>query len=709
MSLSAGTRLGPYEILSPLGAGGMGEVYRAKDTRLERMVAVKVLPSHLSSSAETRQRFEREAKTISQLSHPHICALYDVGQEGETEYLVMEYLEGETLTDRLAKGPLPTEPLLKYGIEIADALDKAHRQGIVHRDLKPGNVMLTKSGVKLLDFGLAKAMSVPTPLSGLTALPTVAGGQNLTQAGTVLGTFQYMAPEQLEGKDADARSDIFAFGAVLYEMAAGKKAFTGGSQASLIAAILDHEPPALSQIQPMAPPALDRVVKKCLAKDPEDRWQNAADLGSELKWIAEAGSQAGTPVKVTARRKGRERLAWIGFAVATLIAVALGYGYLRRSPAPAHTIRSAIPIPPRSSIGMLAVSPDGGRLVFSAYDTEGKSALWVRPLDGTAAQPLPGTENATFPFWSPDSRSVGFFADKKLKRIEAAGGSVLAICDAPDGTGGSWNGDGIILIGQSGGPVLQVPASGGKPAPATRLDGALHETTHRYPFFLPDRRHFLYLAMNLSGGPEDEANQICVGSLGSNEVKRLFRGKANPAYASGYLLVPRDQDLVAQLFDLASLRTNGDPGTVTRQVAIFEAFIGFGQFSVSANGLLVYADGAPIPTRLQWLDRSGRQVAVVGEPALYDNPRISPDGRKAAVNIYEPNIGKLEIWIVDLARGAKTRFTSGPSGNWLGAWSPDSTRIAFASDRSHQADIYEKSVNGSVDEHPKSKIDRMFG
>src|SRR5215468_1381999 len=336
MPLSTGARLGPYEILSPLGAGGMGEVYRARDTRLERTVAVKVLPSHLSASAEVRQRFEREAKTISQPSHPHICALYDVGYHDGIEYLVMEFLEGETLAERLLKGSLPAEQTLRYGIEIADALDKAHRQGIVHRDLKPGNVMLTKSGVKLLDFGLAKAVAPAGPVSPLTSLPTMAGGANLTQEGTILGTFQYMAPEQLEGKEADARTDIFAFGSVLYEMATGKKAFSGASQASLIAAILEREPPPISTVQPMTPPALDRVMKTCLAKDPEDRWQSAHDIANELKWVAEGSQAGGVAAPAVARRRSRERLAW-GIAAALAAALVASAAMNLRRPAVART------------------------------------------------------------------------------------------------------------------------------------------------------------------------------------------------------------------------------------------------------------------------------------------------------------------------------------------------------------------------------------
>ncbi|MGH9317207.1 MAG: protein kinase domain-containing protein, partial [Thermoanaerobaculia bacterium] len=406
----------------------MGEVWKARDTRLERTVAIKVLPSHLSSNEEVRQRFEREAKTISSLSHPHICGLYDVGREGETDYLVMEYLEGETLVDRLARGRLPNEQLLRFATEIADALDAAHRQGIIHRDLKPGNIMVTRAGVKLLDFGLAKLRALEgDPVStGLSRLATQASpGAPLTERGTVLGTFQYMAPEQLEGKEADVRSDIFAFGAVLYEMSTGRKAFEGKSQASLIAAILEHDPPAISAVQPLVPPALDRVVRTCLAKDPEDRWQTAHDLKAELRWIAEVGSQAGVPAPIVARRKNRERMAWIGLGVATLAAALFAAGYFRRAPGPSAPIRASLIFPENMFLGELAVSPDGRRVAFTAGKPGGEPGLWIRSLDAAAAQPVPDVAQAYFPFWSPDSRFVAFFTEGKLNKVDLSGGPVL--------------------------------------------------------------------------------------------------------------------------------------------------------------------------------------------------------------------------------------------------------------------------------------------
>jgi eukaryotic-like serine/threonine-protein kinase len=501
MPLAAGTRLGPYEVLAPLGAGGMGEVYKAKDTRLDRMVAVKVLPSAVSSSPEVRQRFEREARTVSQLSHPHICALYDVGREGETEYLVMELLEGQTLSERLAVSALPLDQTLRYGMEIADALDKAHRQGIVHRDLKPANVMLTKTGVKLLDFGLAKGMATPTAKGSLTSLPTQ---QGLTQEGTILGTFQYMAPEQLEGKDADARTDIFAFGAVVYEMVTGRKAFTGTSQASLISSIMKEHPEPISTLQPMTPPALDRVVRTCLAKDPEDRFQTAHDARLQLQWVAEGGSGIGLPAPVAARRKSRERIAWALAAVATVSSLALAaYAWTQRRE-PRRMVQTSILPPEKSAFvadsGPMVLSPDGSRLAFVAGTPEGRILLWVRPLNGISAQPLAGTEGASYPFWSPDSRFLGFFGGGKLKKIDASGGPPQTLCDASNiGRGGTWNrGRHRVCAGTSRAPLERF--RGGRRARASLDSRSVEARVQPAIAVLPARRPALYLPF--SGGPE---------------------------------------------------------------------------------------------------------------------------------------------------------------------------------------------------------------
>src|SRR5262245_20687283 len=497
MTLAAGNQLGPYEILAPVGAGGMGEVYRAKDTRLGRDVALKVLPAHMSSSAELRQRLEREAKTISQLSHPHICMLHDVGHQNGTDYLVMEFLEGETLADRLSKGPLSMEQALKIGIEVAGALDAAHRSGIVHRDLKPGNIMLTKTGVKLLDFGLAK-LAAPTEkeISQATSLPTaMQASQPLTSRGTILGTFQYMAPEQLEGREADSRSDIFAFGCVLYEMLTGKKAFSGHSQASLITSIMGSEPPPISSIQPMVPASLDRIVKGCLAKEPEQRWSTAHDVMLQLQWIAEGGSMAGVPAPVVARRKNREKLSWAVAAAAILAAATFAYGYARRAPKPSPLVRFEIPVPQNvTAIDVPRLSPDGRFLAFDATDLTGKNRIWIRRLDGLTAQPLAGTEGGVRPFWSPDSKYVGFVADGVMKKVDVGGGPPTKICDAPGASDGTWSQEGVILFDGTGSdPIYRVPASGGTRTPEVALDTAKKETSVGWPQFLPDGKHFLYL------------------------------------------------------------------------------------------------------------------------------------------------------------------------------------------------------------------------
>src|SRR5215470_3588648 len=517
MNLATGTRLGPYEVLSPLGAGGMGEVYRARDTRLDRTVAVKILAQHLSSTPERRQRFDREARTISSLSHPHICALYDVGRQDGIDYLVMEYIEGESLAHRLGTGPLPLNQVLMYAIQVAYALDKAHRAGIVHRDLKPANIMLTRTGAKLLDFGLAKLLGTHPEADLAAQSNLLTERMSLTGEGTIVGTFQYMAPEQLEGGQVDARTDIFAFGAVLYEMITGRKAFSGKSRVSLIGAILRDDPPSISTIQPMSPPALDHVVKTCLAKEPDERWQTADDLMRELRWIAESGSEAATRGPVTSGGKNRERLAWIA-ATATLlvalVAALLVIARLREPPVDTGVVRLTIPAPNLIAVySSFAISPDGRRLAFTGTDSSGKPRLWVRQLDSLTPQPLPETDGAGYPFWSPDGRFIGFFAGGKLKKIDVSGGSPQTLCEAPNSRGGTWNRDGVIVFApRTTSALYRVSAAGGDPAPLTTLDQA-SEASHRWPQFLPDGRHYLYLS-------RQERSGIYLGSLDSKETRR---------------------------------------------------------------------------------------------------------------------------------------------------------------------------------------------
>ncbi|HYK41271.1 MAG TPA: protein kinase [Thermoanaerobaculia bacterium] len=690
MTLNSGSRLGPYEIVEAIGAGGMGEVYKARDTRLERTVAIKVVPDHLSKDEDVRQRFEREAKTISSLSHPHICALYDVGSQDGVEFLVMEFLEGETLTDRLGKGPLPVEQLLRYAIEIADALEKAHRQGIIHRDLKPANVMLTKSGVKLLDFGLAKAVAAMSPNSSMTALPTVA--PNLTQAGTILGTFQYMSPEQLEGKDADARSDIFAFGAVLYEMATGRKAFEGKSQASLIGSILRDEPAPVSVVQPMTPPALDRVVKTCLAKDPEDRWQTARDVLLQLKWIQEGGSLAGLPAPVAARRKNRERIAWAVAAAFAVAAAALGFAVLRRPQVPLHTVRFEIGTPEEvTSVDAPRISPNGRVIAFNAVDTTGKTRIWVRALNALTAQPLAGTDGTTRPFWSPDSRMLAFFADGKLMKIDASGGPSQKICDAQTGSDGTWSGDGVILFdGRSTDPIMRVSAAGGIPTVAVKPEPSRKETTVGWPEFLPDGRHFLYLAT----GAKPDDNLYRVGLLDSTESLPLAPAQTLVTYTpQGYILFVRDKTLVAQKFDLKSRKTAGEPIPLAEHIATDS--VGLARFSVSRDGTLAYRTGES-GTRLLWVDRSGKDVETLGDPAEYHDPALSPSGDRLAFQLDDPRNGKADIWVRDVARGVNSRFTFSSGDSLEPVWSPDSKTIVFRSGPGW--DLYEKPADGEGQE-----------
>ena len=707
MSLSPGTRLGPYEIVAPLGAGGMGEVYRARDTRLTREVAVKVLPQRLSASPEIRERFEREAQTISRLSHPHICTLFDVGSHDGTEYLVMELLEGETLEARLARGPIPLEQLLRIGIEIADALDRAHREGIAHRDLKPANVMLTKTGVKLLDFGLAKAIQATAPSShGLTSLPTSVG--NLTQEGTILGTFQYMAPEQLEGREADARTDLFAFGAVLHEMATGRKAFSGGSQASLISAIMASEPPAISTLQPLAPPLLDRVIGTCLAKNPEDRWQSARDLVSQLRWISEMGASTGAGKSSPLPGRGRERLLWVVTALSLLAALAAGAVAMRSTqPAPGvqRTIRSSIVMPELSALRATALSPDGTRLVLAGRDASGRKLLWVRSLDSLAVQPLAGTDNPSFPFWSPDSRWIGYFADGKLKKIDASGGPPQTLCDAPLSRGGSWSSGGVILFAPVvDGPIYRVSTSGGAPTPVTRLDSARGESTHRWPCFLPDGKHYLYLVASFGGVKEKMG--IYAGSLDSKEEKFLVSADSNMAYLPpGYLLFQRERNLLAQPFDVRNLQTTGDPIPVGEDIQIFpQTYISL--FSASQNGTLVYESRSTAGVaQLVWFDRSGKQLGTLGTPADQGNPRISPDGKRVALDIVDPQTGNIDIWIYEASGGLATRLTSHAAIDSAPVWSPDGSRIAFFSMRLAHPDLFIKNSNGTGDEQLIVKSD----
>jgi Tol biopolymer transport system component/tRNA A-37 threonylcarbamoyl transferase component Bud32 len=679
MGLTSGTKLGPYEIQSPLGAGGMGEVYRARDTRLERTVAIKILPSHLSENTEAQQRFEREARTISSLNHPNICTLYDVGHQDGMHFLVMEYLEGETLADRLRKGPLPIAQVLKVGMEICEGLERAHRGGVVHRDLKPGNIMLTKSGAKLMDFGLAKpaVVRVDSSSSLTVTMSTPVGSHPLTAAGTVMGTFQYMSPEQVEGKEADARSDIFAFGAVLYEIATGKRAFEGKTAASAMAAVLERSPDAISLLQPTAPAGLDHVVQGCLAKDPDERWQSAGDIARELRWVASGGSEPGTVAPAPVEKSSRNHLVW-GAVVMLLLAVLAWTGL--RQPALAPTMRSFLPPPPQTAFdftgdfsGPPVISADGSAIAFCARTAKERVSIWVQSLNELAPKKLEGTEGASFPFWSGDGRFLGFFAEGHLRKIPAEGGPVTTLADAPNPRGGAWNQNNDIIFEPDYRDTLwRISGNGGTPTRLTKFETAKH-TTHRWPQFLPDGKHFLFFATNHSGSPEQG---IYFGSLDDGSYKHVLDSDSEAQYASGYLIYHLQSQLLAQKFDPAKGTASGDPITLANLVE-YDVGTWHTTFTVSQNGRLVYEPGSKmLGSDLVWMDRRGNAQGRVSDRGFYKGAgRLSPDGKRLAVAMGEP---QADIWVLDLTRGSRTRLTFGGATHTFPSWSADGQRVVYS-------------------------------
>ena len=704
MTLAAGTKLGPYEIQSPLGAGGMGEVYRAQDTRLKRTVAIKILPSHLSDSPEAKQRFDREARSISSLNHPNICTLHDVGSEAGVDFLVMEFLEGETLADRLRKGSLPPEQVTKYGIEICDGLERAHRSGVVHRDLKPGNIMLTKTGVKLMDFGLAKSLPVKaSPSSGLdTTLSNPAGNSPITEKGMVVGTFQYMSPEQVQGKEeVDGRSDIFSLGAVLYEMVTGQRAFEGKSQLSVAAAILEKEPPPVSFVKPMTPPALDHAIRCCLAKDPEDRWQTARDLAIELKWIGEPGSQAVAPALAGLRlpNKTSTRVAWSAALVLALTAIAFAAAFFLRTPKPPQPIRLSAEIGADATLytnfGPAAIlSPNGTRLVFAAAGSDHKQRIYVRSLDQLQATVLAGTENARDPFFSPDGQWLAFFADDKLKKVSIQGGAAAILCDAPNGRGGSWAEDGTIVFAPDMNVALyKVSSEGGRTEPLTTLDKQTGEVTHRWPQVLPGGKAVLFTSSNDGANYEDA--EMVVYSMAAGQRKTVQRGGFYVHYLpSGHLVYMHDGRMFAVGFDLKRMEVTSPPAPILDGV-VTDPGRGGAQFSFSETGNLVYIGGGSTSryVSIYWMDHQGKFTPLRETPAAYSNPAFSPDGKRLALEIFDRGS---EIWVDDWARDSLTRLTFAEKINSNPVWTPDGQRIVYsAEEKGGTLNLWWKRADGA--------------
>jgi len=694
--LQPGDRLASFEIIGMIGAGGMGEVYRARDTRLDREVAIKVLPYGSRVDTDERERFEREARAISKLTHPRISTLYDVGSAplgtANVPYLVMELVEGETLAARLRRGPLSVDQALAVGIEIAEALAAAHAAGVVHRDIKPANIMLTRAGAKLLDFGLARLHR--SLVAGHHAFGH-SPDDHPTRPSGILGTLPYMAPEQLRRGESDARADLFALGAVLYEMLSGRPPFEAPSEAELVVAILEREPAPVSARQALAPPALERLIATCLAKDPDERWQTSQDLVRALRWIRDDRSRpaASTPTTgLVSRRIG----VWAAAIVAALVLV-LATVIFQRPTSQASRITFSVFAPagtqfPRGTAEM-AVAPDGSGLVFVAVTASGTRQLWLRRFDTAETHLLAGTDGAIGPFWSPDGGWIGFFARRKLLKLPRTGGQPQVLCDAPPSSRGTWNDSGTILFSGLGEPLQRVSENGGIVHPVTTLDRSRGDLAHSFPVFLPDGRRFLYLAVRRS----DVGSELFQGSLESTETRRVFASEANAGVAGRYLISLNKGVLVAQPYDSNRATVTASPIEIADHLASDPPARSGGPFAVNGSGVIAYRSASP-DSRLLWFDRSGRQLDAFPGVGDWHHPRLSPDEKSLAIEKTDPSTGRHTLWILDLLRGTTSRLIADPFGAHYPLWSPKGERIVFASNRLGGLSLFVMRSDGSGQE-----------
>ncbi len=680
MSLASGTKLGLYEILAPIGAGGMGEVYRARDTRLKRDVALKVLPEAFANDPNRMMRFQREAEVLASLNHPNIAHIFGVADEGSARALAMELVEGES-----PRGPMPYDEAWKIALQIADALAYAHEKGVVHRDLKPANIKVTPDGVvKLLDFGLAKAFSgTPDSISADPAnSPTITMGA--TAVGVILGTAAYMSPEQARGKSVDRRADIWAFGVVLYELLTGKQLFRGEDLTDTLASVVKQHPDLSA-----APEPARRVLQACLEKDPKKRLQAIGDVRYLVTDGVTAPSGRGS---VWAGSVG-----WIVAAALVLAAIPLAVlSYRHSSEEPPRVLRFTVPPPEQGTFGpagLPQLSPDGSHIAYVARVQGGPFQLWVSDLDSLTSRVLI-KESTRFPFWSPDGRSIGFWSGGKLQKVDAIGGPALTLCDAINFFGGTWGRDDVILFSTGPGPIQRVSAAGGSSTPVTTVDQASGESGHDFPWFLPDGRHFLYTAYSYSN--DEEKTAIYVGDLQSKEMRtRVMYARSNAVYVQpGNILFQRERTLMAQAFDAGKLRTSGDAFPIAEQVDSRPGPVR-GYFSASQNGVLAFTSGAQAQNvQMTWFDRSGKTVGTVGAPVEMEWPAISPDGKTVAIDRRDAQTGYYDIWLHDLARGTDSRFTFDSKNNRFPVWAPDGNYLAFLSDRSGPGSVYKKATGG---------------